>query len=176
MFLSGHPPKNPCPHFVIDLLFLRHYNICRVRRLQLLIATVGYTGYLPHAPGTFGSLISLLVIILLKPYDIQLLLIFPVIFIIGTISAGNVERILGKDSPHIVVDEFCGYLIAVAFLPKTFTYLVTVFVLFRFFDIVKPPPIKRMEKALKGGIGIMLDDLLAGVYANLCLQLWRILF
>jgi|Deesub1362A_J573_1020465.scaffolds.fasta_scaffold00173_1 phosphatidylglycerophosphatase A len=158
-----------------DLSFLRDYNIWRVGRVRLLIATVGYAGYLPYAPGTFGSLLGLLLISLLKPHDLQLLLIFPFLFIIGAASADSAERFMGKDSPHIVIDEFCGYLITMVFLPKDLAYLIAGFLLFRLFDILKPPPIKRIEGALKGGIAIMADDLLAGLYANLCLQLWRLI-
>lgn len=145
------------------------------KRLQLTIATLGYLGYLPYAPGTFGSLASLLLIILLKPGNILLLLILLFVFFIGVISAQGAEKAIGKDSPHIVIDEFCGYLIAVLFLPLSWSYLISAFILFRLFDILKPPPIKKIERSFRGGIAIMLDDVMAGVYANICMQLWRLL-
>jgi len=162
------------PKTVIDLPSLRHYNICKVRRLLLLIATMGYVGYLPYAPGTFGSLIGVLLIFLLKPDDLQLLLISSFLFVIGIVSAGSAERIIGEDSPHIVIDEFCGYLVSLVLLPKRLPYLIIGFLLFRVFDILKPPPIRKIEDDLKGGIAVMSDDLLAGLYANLCLQLGRL--
>ena len=86
------------------------------------------------------------------------------------------EKDLGKDSGHIVIDEFCGYLTAVLFIPKTPAWLIAAFILFRIFDIFKPPPIRKVERLIPGGAGIMLDDILAGIYANICLQAWRYLF
>ncbi len=141
-----------------------------------MIATLGYLGYLPYAPGTVGSLAALLLIILFRPSDPVLLLIFLPVFIIGTISADNVERVLGKDSPHIIIDEFCGFLLSVFLLPMRWPYLISAFILFRFFDILKPPPIKKIERGLRGGTAIVLDDIIAAIYANLCIQLWRVLF
>lgn len=147
-----------------------------LKRLPLTIATLGYLGYLPYAPGTVGSLAALLLIILFRPSDPVLLLIFLPVFIIGTISADNVERVLGKDSPHIIIDEFCGFLLSVFLLPRRWPYLISAFILFRFFDILKPPPIKKIERGLMGGTAIVLDDIIAAIYANLCIQLWRVLF
>jgi len=91
------------------------------------------------------------------------------------LTSHNAEKSFGRDSRHIVIDEFCGYLVCVLFIPKHITYLLAGFFLFRFFDVVKPPPIRKIEGALKGGISIMLDDLIAGVYTNTCIQLWRYL-
>lgn len=82
------------------------------------------------------------------------------------------EKLLGKDSGNIVIDEVCGYAVSVLFVPKTGGYLIAAFILFRLFDILKPPPIRKIEQEVPGGIGIMLDDLLAGIYANICLQIW----
>ncbi|GAB4541995.1 MAG: phosphatidylglycerophosphatase A [Thermodesulfovibrionia bacterium] len=146
-----------------------------LQRLYLTIATLGYIGYIPYAPGTFGSLVGLLLIILLKPNDSLLILTFIITCTMGTVSANNAERSLGRDSPHIVIDEFCGYLLGIIFLPKTLTYLIPALILFRLFDILKPQPIKGVEDTFKGGIGVMLDDLVAGVYTNICMQLWRLL-
>ncbi|HDK41428.1 MAG TPA: phosphatidylglycerophosphatase A, partial [Nitrospirae bacterium] len=75
-----------------------------------------------------------------------------------------------------VIDEFSGYLPAVLFVPKSAGYLLAAFVLFRIIDIVKPPPIRKMERLISGGAGIMLDDIVAAVYANLLIQLWRLFF
>lgn len=140
------------------------------------IATLGFIGYLPYAPGTFGSLAGLSLAFLIRPDDLHLLIIFLPLFLLGIMAAHNAEKLLGKDSGRIVIDELCGYLIAILFIPKTTGYLLAAFVLFRAFDIVKPPPIRRIEQAVPGGTGIMLDDLMAGIYANLCLQVWRYLF
>ncbi len=145
-------------------------------RIQKVIATLGFIGYLPYAPGTFGTALGFLLAVILKPFDIQLLVFFILLFIIGIWSSHGAEKFLGKDSGHIVIDEFCGYLISVIFIPKSFGYLFAAFVLFRIFDILKPPPIRKIEEKILGGTGIMLDDVLAGMYANICLQVWRNLF
>ena len=92
-------------------------------------------------------------------------------------SAGKVERLSGsKDTRVIVIDEFTGMLLSLYLLPARIGYISSAFLLFRFFDIVKPAPIKRLEK-LHGGLGIMLDDLMAAVYTNLVLQfIYRVVF
>ena len=99
-------------------------------------------------------------------------MIFLPVFLLGLLTSHNAERLMGRDSRHIVIDEFCGYLMSVLFIPKSIIYLLAAFVLFRFFDILKPPPIKKVEKSISGGAGIMLDDLIAAFYANVCIQLW----
>jgi len=140
--------------------------------IQHKIATLGFIGFIPYAPGTFGTAVSFLFILLLKPDDLFLLFILILAFVTGTVTSATAEKLLGKDSGHIIIDEFCGYLISVLFVPKTAGYLLAAFVLFRIFDILKPPPIKEMEETFSGGFGIMLDDVMAGIYANLCIQLW----
>jgi phosphatidylglycerophosphatase A len=112
----------------------------------------------------------------LMPPDLELLMIFMPVFLLGLITSHNAEKDLGKDSKRIVIDEFCGYMLSVFFIPPTIGYLLAAFILFRIFDILKPPPIKKVEKSIQGGAGIMLDDLLAAVYTNVCIQLWRLLF
>ena len=109
---------------------------------------------------------------LLPLSDIKLLVFTLLLFSLGTWTSDEAEKVLGKDSGHIVIDEFCGYLIAVLFVPKTIGYLFAAFVLFRLFDIFKPPPIRNIEKAVHGGAGIMLDDVAAGIMANACIQVW----
>ncbi len=141
-----------------------------------IIATLGYAGYIPYAPGTVGTAIGLLAILLSRPGDAVLLLLSISVIVAGTVSAHHTEKVLGKDSGHIIIDEFCGYMVSVMFIPKHTGYLLAAFVLFRLFDIFKPPPINRIDSKLSGGTGIMLDDLLAGVYTNICLQIWRVLF
>jgi phosphatidylglycerophosphatase A len=112
---------------------------------------------------------------LLRPGDAILFLTFLPLFILGILSSDNAEKIMGKDSRHIVIDEFCAYLLCVLFIPKNTAYLIAGFILFRFFDILKPPPIKNIEEVISGGAGVMLDDILAAVYTNICIQLWRLL-
>jgi phosphatidylglycerophosphatase A len=143
--------------------------------IQHKIATLGFIGFLPHAPGTFGTAVCFLFMLVLQPDDMVLILILVPLFFVGVYASGISEKLLGKDSGHIVIDEFYGYLVSVLFIPKSAGYLIAAFILFRIFDIFKPPPIREMEETFSGGFGIMIDDVLAGVYTNLCLQFIRYL-
>ena len=140
------------------------------------IATFGFIGYLPVAPGTFCSLIAMFLWLLLKPSTAVHIVILLVALILGVISAHIAERSLGRDSGHIVIDEFCGYTISVLLLPMTLGHLLAAFLLFRFFDILKPPPIRWVESKLTGGLGVIADDLMAGIYTNVCIQLWMYIY
>jgi phosphatidylglycerophosphatase A len=137
------------------------------------MATLGFVGFLPVAPGTFGALCALLFVVLLN-LPLPLYLALTVLAVaLGAVASGAVERAASeKDPGYIVIDEFAGYLVSVAFLPKTAGYLVSAFILFRFFDILKPPPIRRLQ-GLGGGVGVMADDVVAGIFTNVVLQLWR---
>ncbi len=84
-------------------------------------------------------------------------------------SATGAEKVWGKDSRKIVIDEGCGLLVTLLFLPKRLFLYILAFVIFRFLDIVKPPPARDCEK-LEGGLGVTLDDVVAGIYANIILQ------
>jgi phosphatidylglycerophosphatase A len=141
------------------------------------VATLGFIGYLPVAPGTWGTAAGLIFIALLPVPPAALLGITIAVIIIGTISSGIAERLIGEtDSGHIIIDEFAGFLVSVIFLPHTYGYLAAAFLLFRFFDILKPFPIGRIERAIKGGAGIMADDILAGIFTNAVLQIWKMNF
>lgn len=144
--------------------------------LSKTVATVFFIGYIPFAPGTFGSLAGLGFVWLLSPDLYQQTVILIAGFFIGVLSSHIVEKDSGeKDSRNIVIDEFVGYNASVLFLPLTIEYLFAAFILFRLLDILKPPPIRNVEIGLKGGIGIMIDDLMAGVFVNIILQVWRII-
>lgn len=147
-----------------------------VQALLKNIAVLGFIGYLPLAPGTFATLLGLACFALLKPSVPVHLLILAAVSIVGTVASGVAEKMLDeKDSSHIVIDEFAGYTLSVLLLPPTLPYLIAAFLLFRFFDILKPPPIGWIEKTLPGGAGVMADDLLAGIYTNVLLQAWKVL-
>jgi phosphatidylglycerophosphatase A len=147
-----------------------------MKAMAKLIATVFYIGYAPVAPGTFGSLAALAFVWIFKPDVLPLLAILTAVFIAGVLSSHAVEKNTGiKDGKYIVIDEFAGYLVSVAFLPLTGGYIISAFFLFRFFDILKPPPIRNIEKTFHGGLGIMLDDLSAGIFTNILLQIWRMI-
>ena len=141
-------------------------------RILQKIATLGFIGFFPIAPGTAGSAVSFLIVFLLKPADSVLIILLFILIPVGILASNGAERLLGKDSGHIIIDEFCGYLVSILFIPRSAGYLLAAFFIFRFFDIVKPPPIGKLEEVVPGGTGIMLDDLLAGIYTNIFLQIW----
>jgi phosphatidylglycerophosphatase A len=145
-------------------------------RFSVFVATVFGVGYCPVAPGTAGTGVALLLFWLLRPDGRLQMLLAACIIIIGIIASHYADKSFGtKDSGRIVIDEVAGYAVAVLFLPMTPGYLIAGFLLFRVFDIVKPPPVRQIERALPGGLGVVMDDVAAGVYANLCLQLWKAL-
>lgn len=142
-------------------------------RLIELVSTFFYTGYFPLAPGTLGSLITLAIIWFLIPSFFYILLPISIgLFFISVWSATRAEEFLGQDANPIVIDEVAGMVVSLILVPKEIKSFVGAFLLFRLFDIIKPPPI-RMAERLKGGWGITLDDVLAGIYANLSLHLIR---
>lgn len=148
-----------------------------VRLLLKSVATLGFVGYMPFAPGTWGSAVAVLFVLffVLSPV-VQFLLVASGI-VVGIISADIAEDVIGeKDSGKIVIDEFMGYLVAVFYVPHTPFFLIAGFILFRIFDILKPFPISRIDESMSGGLGIMADDLLAGIYAAILLRLWTVIF
>ena len=139
----------------------------------LLLATGFGVGYSPVAPGTLGTLLAIVVYyflsnILSPVYEITLVGFF---FLSVWISE-NAERFFGKkDDQRIIIDEVIGFLITMLWVPKTILFVIIGFFLFRFFDILKPFPIRRLEKGFRGGFGVVLDDVVAGVYANIMIRL-----
>ncbi|MCF7877074.1 MAG: phosphatidylglycerophosphatase A [Candidatus Omnitrophica bacterium] len=137
------------------------------------LASLFGIGYIPGCPGTAGSLFGILFVWLVENQAVFFLItLFSVI--LAFFVAGKAEKILGqKDSKQIVIDELAGILVTFLFVPKTFLFLAAGFFLFRIFDIIKAFPANRLEKK-KGSFGIVGDDLIAGVYANLGLQFLRL--
>ena len=144
-----------------------------------LFITGLFTGYSPLMSGTCGTFIGVGVYLLLYKYVYILAPLIILLFILGVrLSDCGENHFNEKDSKKIVIDEIVGYLIAViniknnySLVDKEFWVIVAIgFVLFRFFDIVKPLYINKLQN-IKGGLGVMIDDLLAGVYTNLCLLL-----
>jgi phosphatidylglycerophosphatase A len=135
------------------------------------VATLGIIGYVPFAPGTFGTLCAFVLFIAVKPSLFFHLALLALFIPLGIISSHHAERTLKvNDSKHIVIDEFCGYLLSVLFMPFSFVSALAAFFLFRVFDILKPFPIRKIESFLIGGIGIMADDIMAAIYTNIILQ------
>ena len=136
-----------------------------------LVSTFFFAGYFPVAPGTFGSLIALAIIWFLIPDFFYILIPISLgLFFVSVWSAGRAEEIFGHDGSQIVMDEVTGMAISLAFVPHRLGYFAAAFFLFRIFDIIKPPPARSAER-LKGGWGVTMDDVVAGVYANLVLHL-----
>jgi phosphatidylglycerophosphatase A len=145
------------------------------RHISLFLATGGYIGMIPGMPGTYASVATTLVYFLVYRVSYR---IYPelhlsaicLIAAIGVFASAAVSRSMGKEDPQVVViDEIAGQLTALWLLPVSFANLAAGTFLFRLFDIWKPYPIRRVEP-LRHGVGIMADDLLAGVFANIILQ------
>ncbi|MDH4161185.1 MAG: phosphatidylglycerophosphatase A [Nitrospirota bacterium] len=141
-------------------------------RIVLFIAQGAYSGRVPFAPGTAGTAAAVLLYLLLKALNPGAYLgVCVLVTVLGTWMAGEAELLLRKkDSPSIVIDEIAGFLVAMFLVPASWEYIVAAFLLFRFFDIVKPWPINGLQK-VSGGAGVMLDDLGAGIFTNIVLQI-----
>ncbi len=151
----------------------------RLSPLVRFVATGAFTGYAPIAPGTVGSFACAVLLwfvlpgitLASSPLAIFGLLVSVLAFIAMSIWAADIaEQVYGKDSSRIVIDEFSGYLVAVALLPKSAFVFIAAFLLFRVIDIVKPFPARRME-TIPGGPGVVLDDVVAGLYANILIRI-----
>ncbi len=146
-------------------------------RLAVFLATVAYCGYFPIAPGTVGSAAGLVVYLLVwwaqsRVLEVALIV---VIFIVGTWAGSHAERFFGAIDPGpVVIDEVLGQLVTLAFIPVGVSAAIAGFVLFRIFDVIKPYPANRLER-FHGGLGIMADDAMAGIYANITLRLLMVL-
>ena len=142
-------------------------------RLYMFIATGAYSGYLPKAPGTWGSALGVVIWIGLAQLRAGTYWsIVGVLFVVGVISAGAAEKIVDRGDPGLVViDEIVGQLITLGLAPLHPWACLSGFVLFRLFDIFKPFPIGWIDQHFHGGVGIMLDDVVAGCYALAVLQL-----
>jgi phosphatidylglycerophosphatase A len=143
--------------------------------LRVLVATGLGLGRAPIAPGTVGSLAGLVFVALLWRLGGSWTVAAGAVFVaaMGMWAAGAAEAHFGRRDPGaVVIDEIAGQMVALLFLAPTPTALVVGFVLFRLFDIWKPFPVRRAER-LPGGSGIMVDDLLAGIYANVLQQTLR---
>ncbi len=143
----------------------------------IFLASGAYTGFSPVASGTVGTLVGVLLYLLL-PAQAPILYLFLVLLFIGAAIwlAQQAEIIFdAHDSSRIVIDEIVGFLLAMYLLPAGWGYILAAFFIYRVFDIIKPPPAGRLE-GLPGGFGVVLDDVMAGIYTNLVLQGWLLIF
>ena len=148
-------------------------NTARRNDILVFLATGCLSGFLPKMPGTWGTFAAIpLVILAHRGGQIPEALTVLSFLVAAAWIAGEAEVLLGsRDASPIVIDEMSGFLISLLWLPLNLTTLSLGFVLFRFFDILKPPPIGALENRVQGGWGVVLDDVLAGVYTNICLRL-----
>jgi phosphatidylglycerophosphatase A len=143
-----------------------------------LTATALGAGYSPFAPGTAGAIVGCIALWLFEKYNLISTTTTPFLFtglilvttVLGIIATDKLEEEWGKDPSKVVLDEVIGVWIAMMFVPFSFFNVLLAFGLFRYFDIAKPLGIRKLE-SLKGGLGVMADDMLAGIYANITLQI-----
>lgn len=142
-----------------------------VTRAALLLASWFGVGLLPRAPGTFGTLAALPAVLLVRAAGTLGGLVLILAFLALSVwAAGIAERVLGRTDPgEVVADEVAGFMVTLYLLPLSWPYLAGGFLLFRLLDIAKPFPIRRIER-IQGGAGVILDDVAAGLIANLILR------
>ncbi len=147
-----------------------------MKEIKIFIGTGFYSGYFPIAPGTFGSIVAMLIFLI--PGFENVYIIIPAILaaVLVGIPIGNYfEKLYGKDPGIFVLDEFIGTWITFLFVPKNWILLLGGFILWRFLDIIKPFPAKRAEE-LNGGAGIILDDVVSGVYSLIIIHIFITVF
>ncbi|TRZ96419.1 phosphatidylglycerophosphatase A [bacterium] len=139
--------------------------------LVVIITTFFYLGYLPLVPGTFGSLAGIFLFYCIQGNTLAHLILIFILMLLGFLLSGEAERIFRqKDSRHIVIDEVTGMLLGLLFIPCDIKIIILAFFIFRLLDTLKPYPAGPLQK-LDYGIGVMSDDLVAGIYTNLILHL-----
>jgi phosphatidylglycerophosphatase A len=146
-----------------------------VKRVIILLATGCYVGYSPLIPGTAGTLAAIPLYLILS----HLSSLYYIAVVLGSIyiaiwASDRAEVLLqSRDCRHIVIDEMVGFMVAMVMVPPTFRNILLGFFLFRALDIIKPIPIRALEDRVRGGYGVVLDDIVAGVYANLIIHVLR---
>jgi len=144
-----------------------------MRHIILVLATWFGAGFSPVAPGTAGTLaaVPLFCLWMVLPPLIYGVSLAAFAFLACWVSGRAEEILRGKDSSRIVIDEVVGFLVTMAYVPATWMHLLLGFVLFRVFDVAKPFPIRTLERHVPGGWGVVVDDVLAGIYAQAALRL-----
>jgi len=141
-----------------------------MKKVAYIFGTGLGSGYVPVAPGTAGSLAALLIYYMIPLPDSCWLLITAIFFLLGLWSSSVIEKELGKDPSRVVIDEWVGQWLTLLFLPRSTLTMLTGFFLFRVLDIIKPFPAQKSQQ-LKGGLGIMIDDVIVALYGNIVLQI-----
>ena len=143
-----------------------------VKKPAVLLACGLGSGLVPKAPGTFGTLAAIPLYLVIQPLSLlNYLLLTAVFFVLGIWLCHQAIKVFERNDPSEVVwDEVVGFLVTMVAAPAGWQWLVLGFVLFRIFDIWKPWPVRLADHKLHGGLGIMLDDVIAGIYALIVLQ------
>ena len=138
----------------------------------VFLATGLYIGNIPFAPGTFGTLLGLPLCFLLGSLKLPFALVCTLLFILFAVWISHIaeKRLMKKDPGCIVIDEIAGMAVTLIGLPINLTTGLSGFIIFRILDIIKPFPIRALEKHLPGGLGVVADDVIAGIMANLILR------
>jgi phosphatidylglycerophosphatase A len=144
----------------------------------MFLATGFWVGNIPFAPGTFGSLIGLPFCFFLSGIELPLAMVLAVLFIFFSIGIAHAaEKITRRKDPGcIVIDEIAGMLMTLIGLPFNLITFAVGFIVFRILDILKPFPIRALDKRISGGVGVVADDVVAGIFANCLLRLFLYLF
>ena len=139
----------------------------------MFLATGAHVGRIPLAPGTFGSLVGFPIIYLLSKVGWSLAALLTLVLILFSVWVAHLaeQHLKTKDPGCIVIDEIAGMCVTMLGTPLTLTTGIAGFFLFRLFDVIKPPPARQMEKMLRGGWGVVMDDVVAGIMANIVLHL-----
>ncbi|RPI75222.1 MAG: phosphatidylglycerophosphatase A [Ignavibacteriales bacterium] len=148
----------------------------KINFLEKLLGSGFYTGYIPFASGTFGSLIAL-IIYWIPGFENPFIIISAIILltVYGIFIGNKFDKIYGKDPAEYTLDEMLGQWIALLFLPKTILISVIVFFSWRIFDIIKPYPANKLEN-LPGGVGIIADDIVASIYSLIFVHIILLIF
>ncbi|MCO6427956.1 phosphatidylglycerophosphatase A [Nitrosomonas communis] len=164
-----YQPRFKLPPLQPDLAFVHS-------RFAHFLAFGAGVGLIRLAPGTFGTLVAFPLFWSLASFlePVALLLAIDIFFILGIWACGITGKALSTpDHPGMVWDEIVAFMLVLYFIPDHWLWSLAAFILFRFFDILKPPPIKYYERHFRGGLGVMFDDLLAAFYTLLCLAGWK---
>jgi len=152
-----------------------------MRRLILFLASGAYVGYIPVASGTWGTLLAFPLFWIFEPWRHLSTGLYLGGYALTVVAAcwiaGRAELILAEHDSHaIVIDEIVGYLAATLFMAPTWENTLVAFLIFRIFDVIKPYPAGAIDRAMRGGPGVVLDDVVSGVYANLATRAVMSLF